>query len=25
VEGILVTKDQEVIKTEGFSRYEVTI
>ena len=25
VEGILVTKDQEVIKTEEFSRYEVTI
>jgi thiamine biosynthesis lipoprotein len=25
VEGILVTKDQEVIKTGGFSHYEVTI
>ena len=25
VEGVLVTKDQEVIKTEEFSRYEVTI
>ncbi|MEO2159470.1 MAG: FAD:protein FMN transferase [bacterium] len=25
VEGILVTKEQEIIKSEGFSRYEVTI
>ena len=25
VEGILVTKDQQIIKTDGFSQYEVGV